>query len=115
MSEINFLTGHLFSTHKNNYKDWVIGSFVKEEEFNSDNFEFKFQKESKGFTRKTKKVLQQNVKNLAVLVYGKVRMNFGNENTFMDKEGDYIYWSPDAPHEFEFLEDSLVITIRWKN
>ena len=107
-------TGHFFSTHENKYKDWIIGSFVEDNKFNSKDFELKFQKEKKGLLRKPKKVLNKNTTTLAIIVYGKIRMNFGKKDFLMEKEGDYIYWSPDAPHEFEFLEDSLVITLRWK-
>jgi hypothetical protein len=107
-------TGHFFSTHKNQYKDWIIGSFVEDNNFNSKDFELKFQKEKKGLLRKPKKVLNKKDITLAIIVYGKIRMNFGKEDFFMKEEGDYIYWSPDAPHEFEFLENSLVITLRWK-
>jgi len=106
-------TGHLFDTHANNYKDWVIGPFVKEKDFSSENFEVKFQRGKKGLIREPKKVLNENVKTLAVAIYGNIRINFGEEDIHMKKEGDYIYWSPDRPHEFEFIEDGLVISIRW--
>lgn len=108
-------TGHFFSTHPNDYKDWVVGPFVKEEDFSSENFELKFQKGEKGLIRKPKKVLNKKTKTLAIAVYGYIRMNFGNEDIYMQKEGDYIFWTPDSPHEFEFMEDSLVITLRWLN
>ena len=108
-------TGHFFNTTPNNYKDWVVGPFVKEEEFCTKNFELKFQRGEQGTIRKPKKVLNQNVHTLAIAVYGYIRMNFAKEDIYLKKEGDYIYWSPDAPHEFEFLEDSLVITLRWKS
>jgi hypothetical protein len=106
--------GHFFTTHPNNYKDWVVGSFIKEEEFCADNFELKFQRGEQGLLRKPKKALNENVHTLAIAVYGYIRMNFAEGDIFMRQEGDYIYWNPDAPHEFEFLEDSLVITLRWK-
>ena len=112
---MNIKTGHFFNTHPNNYKDWVVGSFVKEKEFCSENFELKFQRGKQGLLRKPKKVLEKNVHTLAVAVYGYIRMNFANEDIYLKKEGDYIYWSPDAPHEFEFLKDSLIITLRWTN
>ena len=107
-------SGHFFNTHPNNYKDWVVGSFIKEKEFCAENFELKFQRGERGLLRKPKEVLNKNVNTLAIAVYGYIRMNFAEGDIYMKEEGDYIYWSPDAPHEFEFLEDSLVITLRWK-
>ena len=86
--KIDVLTGHFFSTHKNKYKDWIIGSFVEDNKFNSKNFELKFQKEKKGLLRKPKKVLKKNTTTIAIIVYGKIRMNIGKKDFLMEKEGD---------------------------
>ena len=110
--------GKLFNDqHPNNYKDWVIGSFVKDSNFNSDDFEFKWQRGEKGHFREPKEVLNPDTTTLAILVHGKVRMKFINtdEEHYIENEGDYVIWSPDEPHEFEFMEATLVITLRWKN
>lgn len=107
-------TGHLFDEqHPDLYKKWVIGSFIKNPDFQNDNFEFKFQENKKGVCRQAKNVLNQDVTTLAILIDGHVRMNFGDEDMFLQERGDYIWWSPDVPHLFEFLDDSLVITLRW--
>lgn len=107
-------TGKIFSeTHPNNYRDWVIGKFVNDSKFNNANFEFKFQQESKGLLRKPKPVMNTNVTTFAILIDGHLRMNFGQEDKYLKTRGDYIWWNPDVPHLFEYLEDSLVITLRW--
>lgn len=107
-------TGHLFDKqHPDLYKKWVVGSFVNDPDFQNDNFEFKFQEDKKGVLRPPKDVLDPNVTTLAVLIYGYVRMNFGDKDMILKERGDYIWWSPDVPHLFEFLQDSLVITLRW--
>ena len=51
----------------------------------------------------------------AILIDGHVRMNFGDQNKYLRERGDYIWWKPDVSHLFEYLEDSLVITLRWKH
>lgn len=108
-------TGHLFDEHHPDlYKKWVVGSFVKDPKFHNSNFEFKFQSDRKGMKRDPKDVLDPDATTLAILVDGHVRMNFGRENKYLRERGDYIWWSPDVPHLFEYLEDSLVITLRWK-
>lgn len=107
-------TGHLFDEqHPDLYKKWVVGSFVKNPDFNNDNFEFKFQTDKRGMCRQPKEVLNPNVTTLAILIDGDVRMNFGEQNKYLRERGDYIWWNPDVPHLFEYLEDSLVITLRW--
>ena len=109
-------TGHLFDEqHPDLYKKWVVGGFVKDPDFKNDNFEFKFQNDKKGMCRQPKEVLNPDVTTLAILIDGHVRMNFGARNKYLRERGDYIWWNPDVPHLFEYLEDSLVITLRWKN
>ena len=110
-------TGHFFDEkHPDLYRNWVLGDFIKDPNFKSENFEVKFQKSEKGSSRFPKEVMNPNTRNLAILSYGSVRIKFVNEQNdiFIKEPGDYIYWTPDSPHEFEFLEDSLVIRLRWK-
>ena len=109
-------TGKLFTdSHPNDYKDWVIGSFVKNKNFNTDKFELKFQRGEKGHLREPKEVLNKDTTTLAILIYGHVRVKFisGDKDYYIKEEGDYIIWSPDEAHEFEFIENTLVITLRW--
>ena len=107
-------TGKLFNQkHPDLYKKWVIGSFVQDPMFHSEYFEFKFQEECKGLRREPKPVVNAGVTTLAILIYGNVRINFGEGDKVMQDRGDYIWWSPDIPHLFEYLEDSLVLTLRW--
>ena len=117
MGKVQVRTGSLWRGHPNQYKDWVIGSFVKDEDFNSDSFEFKFQKGKKGEYREPKTVEDPDTKTLPILIYGGVRISFenGSRNVYLREEGDYVLFEPNEPHEFEFLEDTLIITLRWTN
>ena len=108
-------TGRLFSEeHPDLYGKWILGHFVKDPDFNTKNFEVKFQNDVKGMKRDPKPVIKPGTITLAVLVDGHVRLNFGDEDMFLKSRGDYIWWSPDTPHLFEYLEDSLVLTVRWE-
>ena len=115
--DLKVRTGKFFHTHANQYKDWVIGSFVDDPDFNSDHFEFKFQKGEKGHIRPPKESTEPNTKTLPILIYGGVRISFenGSRNVYLREEGDYVLFEPNEPHEFEFLEDTLIITLRWKS
>lgn len=114
--KVKVRTGKLFHTHSNQYKDWVIGSFVKDADFHSDHFEFKFQKGKKGEKRPPKTVDDPDTKTLPILIYGQVRVSFADktQHIYLREEGDYVHFKPNEPHDFEFLEDSLIITLRWK-
>ena len=107
-------TGKLFDqAHPDLYKKWVIGGFVQDPKFNSDHFEFKFQEDKKGMIREPKAVINPDTNTLAILIHGELRLNFGGDDIILRDRGDYAWWSPDEPHLFEYIEDSLVITLRW--
>lgn len=100
--------------HPNIYKDWCVGAFIANKDFNTDKCEFKFQRGKKGLLREPKEVLHKETTTLAIIIYGCIRLNFGDDKDYiLQDEGDYIIWSPDIPHAFEFMDDSLVITLRW--
>lgn len=114
--DLKVRTGRLLHTHPNQYADWVIGSFVEDPDFHSDSFEFKFQKGKKGEKREPKIADEPDTKTLPILIYGSVKVSFddGIQQIFLRQEGDYVHFKPNEPHGFEFLEDSLIITLRWK-
>lgn len=93
----------------------MIGSFVQQPQFNTDQFEFKWQQGLKGTMREPKPVMRSNTNTMAILVHGHVRIKFmdTSQEHHMTHTGDYVQWTPDEPHEFEFLQDTLVITLRW--
>ena len=108
-------TGKLFSdSHPNKNRDWVIGDFIANPVLQTDKFEFKWQSGEKGQYRQPKPVLRHDVTTMAILAYGHVRMRFTDGvDHHIKQQGDYVLWRPDDPHEFEFLQDTLVITLRW--
>ena len=108
--------GKIFNDkHPNLNRDWVIGDFIKDPMFQSEHFEFKFQHGDKGHFREPKEVLNPGCRTMCILIHGKVRIKFVESDSeyFIESQGDYVIWEPDEPHEFEFLENTLVITLRW--
>lgn len=110
-------TGKVFSdNHPNLNRDWVIGDFVKDPMFRNEHFEFKWQHGPKGTLRKPKEVLNPDCRTMCILIQGKIRIKYieSSSEHLIESQGDYVIWEPDEPHEFEFMEDSFVITLRWK-
>ena len=115
-------TGNIKDINKN-YKEWFLGNFVNEKEFNTTNcknFEAKWSIKVKGekFPLKERVVEDSTCKSLVILLKGKFKYSFLNlDGTFSDKvlneEGDFVYWTPDINHTIEALGDSTTITIRW--
>lgn len=106
------------------YKDWFIGSFVDSNSFfNSEgvnNFETKWSEKKKGeiFPIKNDPLENRTCKSLVLLISGKFRYSFRNEDGsfkdyLLETPGEYVAWTPDLPHEIEAIEDSVTLTIRW--
>ena len=52
---------------------------------------------------------------MAILAYGKFKLTFNNKELFLENNGDYVFFNPCGHHSVIYLEDSYVITFRWKN
>ena len=122
-TKINMIKTGNISNINVNYKEWFLGKFIKESDFNTENiknFEVKWSHKEKGYTFPLKENLVQDpyCKSMAILMRGKYKCSFLNDDgTFVDclleNEGDYIFWAPDINHKIEALEDSVILTIRW--
>ena len=109
--------GHFFDDkHPDQNRGWVIGDYVDDPAFKSDDVQVKYQHQQAGDFREAKDIPDPDTHTLAILVHGKCRAKFveQDQEIHLNTPGDYIRWSPDTPHEFEYLEDTLIITIRWK-
>jgi len=115
--------GHV-QDRNSKYKDWFIGSFVDSDQFfNSErvnNFEVKWSEKKKGefFPAKANPLEDKTCKSVVVLISGRFRYSFQNEDGsfkdyFLNSPGSYVAWTPDQLHEIEALEDSVTLTIRW--
>ena len=110
-------TGHLFDDkHPDRNRGWVIGDYVEDPAFKSDNVQVKYQEAKAGTFREAKEIQDSNTNSMAIMIHGHARAKFleDGRDIILNNTGDYIRWSPDTPHEFEFYEDSLIITVRWR-
>lgn len=111
-------TGRLFDNkHPDRNRGWVIGDYVEDPAFKSDKFQLKYQHQKAGDFREAKEVIDDQAQTLCILIHGECRAKFveTDQEVFLKRPGDYIRWGPDAPHEFEYLTDCLIITARWKS
>ena len=110
-------TGKLFSdTHPDKNRGWIVGDYIQDPAFKSNNVQIKYQEAKAGTFREAKEVQDPSTNSMAIMIYGHARAKFleDGRDIILNSTGDYIRWSPDIPHEFEFYEDSLIITVRWK-
>ena len=110
-------TGKFFNDkHPDKNRGWVIGDYVEDPAFKSDNVQVKYQHQSAGTFRPAKDIPDTETNTLAILIHGSCRAKFieQDQEIHMSSPGDYIRWTPDMPHEFEYFQDTLIITVRWK-
>lgn len=98
----------------NNNRGWFVGAFIEQTGLQTNNdVEIKWGIHPKG-ERRFSKAVEGNATTISILIRGKYTITFENgEKNELANEGDYVMWSPNLPHEFEALEDSVAVTIRW--
>lgn len=97
------------------HRGWVWGHFMDPNTvMHSNVFEIKWAKHKKG---ETKEMIGTNqvAKTLQILIYGKFKLIFTEENreVISEKIGDFVYFEPNNSRTWEALEDSLLISIHW--
>jgi hypothetical protein len=50
---------------------------------------------------------------LAILIRGKFRFRFPDQQVLLTQQGDYVLWSPGIFHTWQAEEESVILTIRW--
>ena len=50
---------------------------------------------------------------LSILIRGRFRLQFPEQEFLLSHEGDYVLWSPGVPHCWSAESDCTVLTIRW--
>jgi len=50
---------------------------------------------------------------LSILINGRFRLQFPEQEFVLSREGDYVLWCPGVPHYWSAEEDSTVVTVRW--
>jgi hypothetical protein len=57
------------------------------------------------------------VRSISILIHGRMRLMFERgaerQTVILQTEGDFVLWQPGVSHNSEFLEDTLVLTIKW--
>ena len=50
---------------------------------------------------------------IAILIQGRFRLQFPEEEFLLSREGDYVFWFAGVPHCWSAESDSTILTIRW--
>lgn len=90
-----------------------MGCFVSESEglLHSEDVEVKWAYHSEGDRKCGWKA--DDAVTLAILVRGRMRVQFDEGFHPLKREGDYVIWDRGVRHLWVADEDSLVVTVRW--
>ena len=50
---------------------------------------------------------------LSILIRGRFRLHFLEQEFLLSREGDYLLWSVGVPHCWSAESDSTILTVRW--
>ena len=94
-------------------RGWLVGHFIEPSSIrHSDDVEVKWALHPRGETRSdwfTREVRTT----LHLLISGRFRVQLPDEDVTLTEQGDYVMWGPGVDHNYEALEDSVVLAVRW--
>ena len=95
------------------HRRWFLGHFFPTDSpRHFDDISMKWSSNPRGTTNGevgTNKVAHS----IAILVRGKVQVEFPGANLTLSRLGDYVLWKPKVPHSWTALEDTIALSVRW--
>ena len=97
-----------------NRSGWFLGHFVTppDEPRSTSILEVKWSDHKAGDDR-PQWAMNVEATTLSILIKGRFRFQFPEQEFLLSREGDYVLWSPGVPHCWSAEFDSTVLTIRW--
>jgi hypothetical protein len=93
---------------------WFMGHFItpSDDPRSLSNLEVKWGVHKAGEGR-TQWATNVEATTLSILVKGRFRLQFPEQEIVLSSEGDYVLWLPGVPHYWSAEEDSTILTVRW--
>lgn len=94
-------------------RGWFIGHFVSSDDLRSTStLEIKWGVHQAGDGRAEWGV-NAEATTLSILICGRFRLQFPEQDILLSREGDYVLWLPGVPHSWLAEEPSTIVTVRW--
>ena len=93
---------------------WFIGHFVTptDDPRSLSTLEVKWAVHKAGESR-LQWAMNAEATTLSILINGRFRLQFPEQEVILSLEGDYVLWLPGVPHCWSAEFDSTVLTVRW--
>ncbi|WP_433331368.1 signal peptidase I [Spirillospora sp. CA-294931] len=94
-------------------RGWLLGHFKPDGDIrHSDDVEIKWGVHHRG-DRREQWTTGDKRKALLVLITGRFRLEFPDQNVVLTNQGDYVVWGEGVDHSWHAEEESIVMTVRW--
>jgi hypothetical protein len=94
-------------------RGWFVGHFIDAANLRStDILEVKWGTHAAG-ERRTEWSVNQVATTLSILIKGKFRLQFPDQECLLSQEGDYVIWAAGVPHTWIAELTSTVVTVRY--
>lgn len=97
-------------------RGWFVGSFLPESlgVRHSDILEIKWGHHHRAGEIRPEWATNETRHIVAILIAGKLDMEFRDQTVRLEKPGDYVAWGPGFDHRWRSLADNtVIITVRW--
>jgi quercetin dioxygenase-like cupin family protein len=93
---------------------WFLGHFITptDDPRSTSILEVKWSDHKAGDTR-PEWAMNVEATTLSILIRGRFRLQFPDQEFLLSREGDYVIWSPGVAHCWSAESDCTVLTIRW--
>lgn len=92
---------------------WFIGHFMPDNDPRStSDLEVKWAVHPAGDGRR-EWAMNAEATTLSILISGRFRLQFPEEEIVLSHQGDYVLWCPGTLHTWVAEEDSTILTVRW--
>ena len=97
-----------------NRRGWFIGHFITpaDDPRSTSDLEVKWGVHKAGEGR-SEWATNAQATTLSILISGRFRIQFPEQEVVLSRQGDYALWCPGVPHTWVAEEDSTILTVRW--
>lgn len=110
-SNVVFGNAHREGTNRGG---WFVGYFISPagDPRSTGEVEIKWGVHQAG-ERRSQWATNQEATTLSILIKGRFRLQFPEQEILLSDEGDYALWCPGVPHTWCAEAESTILTVRW--
>jgi mannose-6-phosphate isomerase-like protein (cupin superfamily) len=93
---------------------WFIGHFITPDDDprSTKDVEVKWGVHKAG-DKRTQWAINHQAATLSILISGKFRLQFEDQEIVLEREGDYVLWCAGEPHCWVAETECTILTVRW--